>query len=96
MTFAFLGVSWFVWSGAAAVLAALFTTIQIPEHTPQTSGATHFVLRWFHAITWGVLATSFFVRGAAPERSTLADAMGVIALGMYVAFRAIWSRTKPA
>jgi hypothetical protein len=95
VTFALLGVSWFVWSGAAAVLAALFTRIQVPEHTAQTTGAAHFVLRWFHAITWVLLAASFFVRGAAPEQSALADAIGVTALGMYVVLWAVWRRTKP-
>ncbi len=77
------------------MLAALFTRIQVPEHTPQTSGATHFVLRWFHAVTWLVLAASFFVRGVAPEQSTLADAIGLTALGTYVAFQVVWRRTKP-
>jgi hypothetical protein len=95
VTFALLGVSWFVWSGAAAVLPALFTRIQISEHTAQTTGAAHFVLRWFHAITWVVLAASFFVRGVASEQSTVADAVGVTALAMYVAFRAVWRRTSP-
>ncbi len=47
-----LGISWFVWAALAAALAAMFTVIQIPKQTSQTTGFTHIVLRWFHSVTW--------------------------------------------
>ena len=59
MTDGFLGISWFVWAALAAALAAMFTVIQIPKQTSQTTGFTHIVLRWFHSVTWDFLALSF-------------------------------------
>ncbi len=67
MTDGFIGVSLFVWAGLAAGMAAMFTVIQIPMQTSHTTGLTHIVLRWFHSVTWILLALSFLVRGAAPR-----------------------------
>jgi len=89
----FIGVSWLAWAGVAAVVSALFTVIQIPEQTPHTTGLTHFVLRWAHSITWLLLGLSFLIRGLAPDLSTLADAVGLTALGAYIAFRTAISKT---
>ncbi len=96
MTDGFIGVSWFVWAGLAAALAAMFTVIQIPKQTSQTTGLTHIVLRWFHSVTWILLAMSFLLRGAAPRLSSLADVIGLAGLGSYITFRSAISRTKPA
>ena len=90
----FLGASWLVWAGLAAVLSALFTVLQIPKQTPQTTGLTHFALRWFHAITWFLLALSFLIRALLPGQPTLADAVGVTALATYIAFRLAINRTS--
>ena len=88
-----MGVSWFAWAAVAAVLAALFTVVQIPKQTPLTTGPIHVVLRWFHSATWLLLATSFLLRGLAPGRPRLADAVALAGLGTYVAFRRAMSRT---
>ena len=96
MTEGFVGVSWFVWAGLAAALAAMFTVIQIPKQTAQTTGLTHIVLRWSHSVTWVLLALSFLLRGAAPRLWSLADVIGLAGLGSYIAFRSTMSRTKPA
>jgi hypothetical protein len=90
---AFIGVSWLAWAGVAAVASALFTVIQIPKQTPHTTGLTHFVLRWAHSITWLLLAQSFLIHGLAPDLSTLADAVGLMGLGAYIAFRTAISQT---
>ncbi len=78
---------------AAAVFAALFTVIQIPRQTPETTGVTYVVLRWFHSITWLLLAVSFLVRGRGPGLASLVDAIGLMGLVAYVAFRLTMSRT---
>jgi len=46
-----------------------------------------------YSITWLLLAQSFLIRGLAPDLSTLADAIGVMGLGAYIAFRTTISRT---
>jgi Flp pilus assembly protein TadB len=94
MAASFIGVSWFVWAGVAAVLAVAFTVIQIPKQTPRTSGLTHLILRWFHAITWLCLAVSFLVRAVASDQSGVADAIGLLGLAAYIAFRVEIRRTK--
>ena len=94
MTDPFIGVSWFAWAGAAAALAAAFTVIQIPKQTPQTTGLTRLILRWFHSIAWLFLALSFLVRAVAADLSGLADAIGLMGLAAYIAFRVQMSRTK--
>ncbi|MDO8434947.1 MAG: hypothetical protein Q7S58_21315 [Candidatus Binatus sp.] len=54
--------------------------------------AIYFVLRWFHAITWIVLAASFFIRSSiAPSRITLANAIALAAMLSYVAFIATFA-----
>ncbi|MBA3748305.1 MAG: hypothetical protein H0W96_12565 [Solirubrobacterales bacterium] len=94
MAAGFIGVSWLAWAGVAAVAALLFTVIQIPKQTPHTTGLTHFVLRWAHSITWLLLALSFLIRGLAPDLTTLADAVGLMGLGAYIAFRTAMTQTR--
>jgi len=79
----FIGVSWLAWAGVAAVASALFTVIQIPKQTPNTTGLTYLILRWAHSITWLLLALSFLIRALAPDLPRLADAVGLTALGTY-------------
>lgn len=82
----FLGVPWLVWAGLAAVVGAVFTVFQIPKQTPDTAGLTHFVLRWFHSITWFLLAVSFLLRGLSPDLAGIADVLAYVALGAYLGF----------
>ncbi len=50
-----------------------------------TFAATYFGLRWFHTITWILLAASFFIRSSiAPSRTTPANAVALAALLTYV------------
>jgi len=86
MTSGYIGVSWFVWAGLAAVAGALFTMIQIPKQTPNTVGLTHLALRWFHSITWFLLALSFLLRGLQAGPPAPADVIGIAGLGTYLAF----------
>lgn len=86
MTSGYMGVSWFVWAGLAAVAGALFTRIQIPRQTPHTTGLTHLALQWFHSITWFLLALSFLLRGLQAGPPVFADVIGLTGLGIYLAF----------
>ena len=85
--------SWLAWAGVAAVASALFTVVQIPKQTPHTTGLTYLILRWAHSITWLLLALSFLIRALAPDLPRLADAVGLTALGTYIAFRTAISQT---
>jgi hypothetical protein len=89
MTEGFFGVSWFVWAGVATVAAALFAVVQIPKATGQATGVTRVVLRWFHSMTWVLLALSFLIRGIAPDQGALADAVGLVGLGAYLVFQLV-------
>ncbi len=86
MTEGFLGVPWLAWAGLAAVVGALFTVLQIPKQTPHTTGLTHFVLRWFHSITWFLLAASFLLRGVSPGLTGIADVLAYAGLAAYLGF----------
>ena len=92
MTTGILDVPWLVWAGLAAALAALFTVVQIPKQTPHTAGFTHLALRWFHSITWLLLALSFLLRELTPTAPTLANLVGITALGAYITFHIALSR----
>ena len=87
MTPGLFDVPWFLWSGLAAALAALFAVVQIPRQTPHTVGITHFALRWFHSVTWLLLALSFLLRGLASAPPALASLVGVAGLGTYNTFQ---------
>ncbi len=94
MTEGSLGVSWFVWAGVATFAAALFTVVQIPKQTWQATGVTRVVLRWFHSMTWLLLALSFLIRGMAPGRGTLADTVGLVGLAAYLVFQLVRRKTR--
>ena len=101
MTTGLFGVPWLTWAGLAAALSALFTVVQIPSETPRTIGFTHLALRWFHSITWLLLALSFLLRGLAPTALASANLVAVAGLSTYVTFhialsRARASRSRPA
>ncbi len=87
------GVPWLVWAGLAAVVGALFTVFQIPDQTSQTVGITHFVLRWFHAITWFLLALSFLLRALSQRLSGVANVVALAGLAAYLGFWAANLRT---
>ncbi len=87
------GVPWLVWAGLAAVAGALFTVFQIPDQTSQTVGIIQFVLRWFHAITWFLLALSFLLRALSPRLSGVANVVALAGLAAYLGFWAAVLRT---
>ena len=94
MTTGLFGVPWFAWAGLAVALAALFTVIQIPEQAPWTTGFTHLALRWFHSITWLLLALSFLLRGLASAPSAMANPVGMVGLGTYITFHIALNRSR--
>lgn len=89
-----LDAPWFAWAGLAAALAAIFTVVQIPKQALHTTGFTHLALRWFHSITWLLLALSFSLRGVDSVPPALANLVGMAGLGTYITFHIALIRTR--
>jgi hypothetical protein len=58
-------------------------------------GFARFVVRWFHALVWVLLAISFFVRGrGSPGAKVMADVLALAGLAAYLVFMGVtfWPR----
>jgi len=51
----------------ALIVAGIFVYVWPSKVVTETTGFRHFVIRWGHALTWLLLALSFFLRGIGPE-----------------------------
>ncbi|WP_304830796.1 hypothetical protein [Candidatus Binatus sp.] len=84
-----------IWGWLSLTIAAVYSVIWPgwrDAHPAPHPFAICFVLRWFHAITWILLAASFFIRSSiAPSRTTLANAIAPAAMLCYVAFIATFA-----
>ena len=89
-----LGLPWLALAGIALVISAPFTVFQVPKQTPNTTGLTHFALRWCHSLAWLLLSVIFVLRDVGSDFSGLADPVGWTALAAYVAFLVAISRTR--
>ena len=94
MSEGFLGLPWLALAGIALVISALFTVIQVPKQTPNTTGLTHFALRWCHSLAWLLLAVSIVLRAVGSQWSGVADPVGRTGLLAYVAFLVAISLTR--
>ena len=56
-----LGVPLFIWGGACLALATLWTIFWPRDRVSTTSGLRFVIVRWFHALTWLLLAIAAFV-----------------------------------
>ncbi len=63
----FLNIPYFAWTAIALVIAAIFAYIWPGKAVTATTGLRYFIIRWGHALTWLLLAVSFFLRGFGPE-----------------------------
>ena len=84
----FLGVPLFIWGGLCLVVALAFTAVWPSNKlTSDTTTLRFFILRWFHAIVWLLLAASCFVRGAGILGGAgTANIIALAALPVYVVF----------
>jgi len=60
-----------------------FWPVPNPNDPPRPAWR-HFVLRWFHALVWILLALAFFI--ASPQTAWLAGALGILAVVFFVTF----------
>jgi len=63
----FLNIPYFVWTAIALIIAGIFVYVYPHKAVTVTTGFHYFVIRWGHALTWILLAVSFFMRGIGPD-----------------------------
>ena len=63
----FLNLPYFAWTALALVIAVIFVYIWPHKAVTMTTGFRYFTIRWGHALTWLLLAVSFFLRGIGPD-----------------------------
>jgi hypothetical protein len=82
----FLDLPWFLWAALAFALAVIW--IFVGPHTKITPGPglRYFIIRWGHALTWLLLAISFFLRGVSTSLTGPANLVGAAGGMMYVAY----------
>lgn len=90
----FWGMPWFVWGIVCLIIAAIYARIW-PRPVDRAALRPYprlqfFVLRWFHALVWVLLALSSFLWSLTqPGLSTLAGSVAFLGLVCYIAF--IWT-----
>ncbi len=80
----FLNIPYFAWTALALIVAGVFVYVWPHKAVTVTTGFRYFIIRWGHALTWVLLAVSFFLRGFGPAlnggSSFFAFASGVMYL----------------
>ncbi|MFZ2486717.1 MAG: hypothetical protein WAZ19_01235 [Anaerolineae bacterium] len=82
----FFGIPYFFW-GVMCVLMTLIWVFMWPKESAGTGGWRFIVLRWFHALTWALLAAAAFSATFNVLGDTaLAQRLALLALAVYVVF----------
>ena len=82
----FLNVPYFVWTVLALIIAGVFVYIWPHKAATVTTGFRYLIIRWGHALTWLLLAFSFFLRGIGPELNGGASFLALAGGLMYLLF----------
>jgi hypothetical protein len=69
----FLNLPYFAWTALALVVAGIFVYVWPHKAVTMTTGFRYLVIRWGHALTWVLLAVSFFLRGVSPSLNGTAN-----------------------
>ncbi len=81
-----LGVPLVVWGGICLGVALLWTLVWPSDRIAVASGLRFMILRWFHALTWLLLAGAAFL--AAFSGPAKAKPIALLALAVYLVFMA--------
>ena len=81
-----LGVPLVVWGGVCLAVALLWALVWPSDRVAVASGLRCIILRWFHALTWLVLAGAAFI--AAFSGPAKAKPVALLALAVYLVFMA--------
>ncbi len=82
----FLNIPYFAWTVLALIVAGIFVSVWPHKAVTVTTGFRYFVIRWGHALTWLLLAVSFFLRGVGPELNGGASFLALAGALMYLIF----------
>jgi hypothetical protein len=82
----FLNLPWFFWAVLALVLAVVWVFVGPHTKMPESVGFRFLVIRWGHALTWLLLALSFFLLGLSPGLSRAANLLAVASGLVYALF----------
>jgi hypothetical protein len=82
----FLNIPYFAWTVLALVVAVIFVYIGPHNKLIATPGFRYFIIRWGHALTWVLLAVSFFLRGISPSLNGAANLIAAAGGLVYLLF----------
>jgi len=84
-----LGLPLVMWAGVCLVMALIWVRIWPSDRIAVDSGLRFIVLRWFHALTWLLLAIAALVAAFSPAGVTKeASRIALLALVVYLMFMA--------
>jgi hypothetical protein len=81
-----LNLPWFVWAGIALIVTVIFSFAWPSKAATVPTGFRYFVIRWGHALTWFLLAVSFFLRGMGLELNGGSSFFALTGGAMYLLF----------
>ena len=82
----FLNLPYFAWTALALIIAGIFVYIWPHKAVTITTGFRYFTIRWGHALTWLLLAISFFLRGLSPSLNGVANIVALTGGVTYLLF----------
>jgi hypothetical protein len=92
-----LGVPLLFWGLGCLLMAALWSVVWPARRVTRGGAAGYVVLRWFHALTWLLLAMAAFAGSLDPPVSTgLVRFLALLALMVYTVFVVALLRSKTA
>ncbi|MBK9923770.1 MAG: hypothetical protein IPP66_00635 [Anaerolineales bacterium] len=82
----FLNLPWFLWAVLAIILSIVWVYVGPHTKMPAVPGFRFFIIRWGHALTWLLLAISFFMRGVNPSLNGVANFVALAGGIVYALF----------
>ena len=82
----FLNIPYLAWTVLALVIAVIFVYVWPHKAVTMTTGFRYFIVRWGHALTWILLAVSFFLRGVSPLLNGVANLLAAMGGLAYLLF----------
>lgn len=82
----FLNLPWFLWALLALGLSIVWVFLGPHTRMSAEPGFRFLVVKWGHALTWLLLAISFFLRGLSPGLANAANSIAVAGGLVYALF----------
>ena len=92
-----LGVPATIWGILCLVLTGVWLIVWPADRAPAAEGLRYFILRWFHAVVWLLLALAAFVYGLNRlGGAQTARYLALASLGVYLIFMLTFITSKAA